>query len=179
MKKALFVLVTLCVAMALSCASGGGGGTQLGEAGPIRPVLPGDITGNLGDYTTINQDTQKGWCSNETDNIATDLEADAFIRAKFLVLKLKSKPIGGLQLIWQGDGNSWAWAQTDGILSDSGVPNAARGVTLSADNVLRIDLSKSLKDYGLVAGCTKIKFYLGYYSDDIDSLGVYQADFEY
>jgi hypothetical protein len=174
MKKALLVLAILCVAMAMSCASGGG--TQVVAPEPTRPVLPGIIKGNLGDYTSINQPTQKGWCSNGTDLTITDLEVEDLIAAKFLVLKLKSKPIGGLQVIWQGDGNDWFWAQTDGVLSDSGVPNAAKGATLSADNVLTIELSKALRDPEKLAKSTQAKIYLGYYSDNIDDLGVFEAN---
>jgi hypothetical protein len=173
MKKALLVLVTLCVVTVLSCGSGG---TPKAAPEPRRPVLPGIISGNLGDYTAINQATQKGWGTNGVDNVATDLEPADFINAKFLVLKLKSKPTGGLQVIWQGDGNSWTWEQQDNVLTSSGAPNAIRGATLSDDNVLTIELSKALKNYGRMARCTKIKLYLGYYSKNIDDLGVIQAD---
>jgi hypothetical protein len=174
MKKALLVLVTLCFVMALSCGSGG---TPKPVKEPKRPELPGLISGNLGDYTAINQPTQKGWCSNGVDNTLTDLEVADFVNAKFLVLKLKSKPTGGLQLIWQGDKNNWTWEQQDGILSNSGAPNANRGATLSDDNVLTIELSKALKNYSRMERCTLVKIYLGYYSKTVDDLGVFQADF--
>jgi hypothetical protein len=173
MKKALLVLVTLCVATAFSCASGG---STLTAPERTRPVLPGEITGNLGDYTATNNATQKGWCSNGTDGTLTDLDVADIIGAKFLVLKLKSKPIGGLQVIWQGDGNGWAWDQMDGVLSNDGVPDASKGAVLSGDNVLTIELSKALKNYNKLAGSTQAKIYLGYYSNTVADLGVFEAD---
>jgi hypothetical protein len=162
--------------MALSCASGGGADKP--PAALKTPVLPGIISGNLGDYTHINNPQQKGWGTNGVDDFATKFEPADFIEAKFLVLKLKSKPTGGLQVIWQGDGDGWTWQQQDNVLTSSGNPNAIRGATLSDDLVLTIDLSKALKNQARMARCTKIKLYLGYYSKNLDDLGVIQADFQ-
>jgi hypothetical protein len=178
MKKALVVLAVLCLTMALSCASSGGG-SALSE--PERQVvaLPGDISGNLGDFTTTNQPSQRGWLTNGTDGKEVSLEIETVIAAKFLVLQLGSKPIGGLQLIWQGDGDGWSWNQNDGVLADDGTPNAAKGAVLSADNVLRIDLSKGFVKFDKIKDCTSFKMFLGYYSDDVSSLGITKADFEF
>jgi hypothetical protein len=176
MKKALVLLAVLCLTLALSCASSGGGGL----AEPERTVmaLPGDISGNLGDFTVTNQPTQRGWLTDGTDGKEVPLQIETVIAAKFLVLQLGSKPIGGLQVIWQGDGNGWGWAQMDGVLANDGTPNADKGAVLSADNVLRIELSKAFVNYDLIKESTQFKMFLGYYSDNIADLGITKADFE-
>jgi hypothetical protein len=177
MKKALVVLVVLSLTMALSCASSGGGSSlEIPEKRALD--LPGDISGNLGDFTVTNNPTQKGWCTEGTDGKDVPLQVEDVIAAKFLVLQLGSKPTGSLQVIWQGDGNGWGWTQNDGVLADDGTPNAAKGAVLSADNVLRIELSKAFVNYDQIKDCTQFKMYLGYYSDDISSLGITKADFE-
>jgi hypothetical protein len=176
MKKALVVLAVLCLTMALSCASSGGSSLSLPDQ--QRAAGPGEIGGRLGDFTTTNQPTQRGWCTNGTDGKEVDLTMDEILAAKFLVLQLSKKPVGGLQMIWQGDGNNWAWDQMDGVLSDAGGPNSSKGATLSDDLVLRIELSKALKNYNKVADCTQFKMYLGYYSTSVQSLGIITADLE-
>jgi len=84
-----------------------------------EPVVPGavPVTGyTLGSFTIENNDNQKGWATNGVDNLTTDLGMDTLAAAKYLVLKTKGSNnndgFGGIQIIVQGDGNSWNWAQT-------------------------------------------------------------------
>ena len=144
-------------------SAGGGPGPQPGE------------TFDLGkDFTASNGDTQKGWCTDGVDNTGTDLTAEDMVRATQLVLKLAQAPSGGLQFIWQGDGNNWGWAQQDGILNNDGT--ATDIGTLSADGkTLTIDLKKAIKGYDEFIVSTKIKFFLGYYSPNIEALGIEEA----
>jgi len=83
-------------------------------------------------------------------------------------------PTGGLQLIWQGTGNSWDWDQADDILDSNGNPNAAKGSILNG-NKLTIELSKALKNYDDFVESYMAKILLGYYSPDIAGLGVIKA----
>nr|AXS01229.1 hypothetical protein [uncultured bacterium] len=182
MKKALIILAGLCVLMTLSCASSKGSDSSLFSDEEFKPetiwYFP-EIEGTLGPMNIRNQDTQMGWGSDGTDN-KDGQPIENFITAKFLVLHLADKPAGGLQIIWQGDSDGWNWNQNDGVLSDKGEPNAAKGASLSEDNVLTIDLSKALNKYSdYFVNNTKTKILLGYYSDDVAALGIKKADFLY
>lgn len=120
---------------------------------------------DLGDFTAINSDTQKGWCTNGVDNITTALTIEQLTSAKTLILELSKAPTGGLQIIWQGDGDSWTWNQTDGVIPDAG----------SDQTKIEIDLASTLKNYEAFKASTQVKVFLGYYSDNIDGLGVTKA----
>jgi hypothetical protein len=178
MKKALVILIGLSMLVVVSCASKPAE-IQEFEDYVVETVLyfP-DIQGNLGPMNIRNQDTQLGWGSNGTDG-KQGLDIEKFTTAKTLVLQLTGKPAGGLQVIWQGTADGWNWNQNDGVLSDTGVPNAAKGATLSASNVLTIDLTKALNKYAEYQTCEQVKILLGYYSPNIAALGITKADFTY
>jgi uncharacterized protein YjdB len=143
--------------------------------------IGGANTINLGNFTVENNDVQKGWCTNGTDEITTSLSINDLIAAKFLVLELSKVPNAFMQIIWQGDGDSWAWNQRDGILSNNGEPNAELGVTITQSAgkvILRIELSKAFINYYALLICSKVKFFLSYYSPDIEGLGITRAYLE-
>jgi uncharacterized repeat protein (TIGR02543 family) len=140
------------------------------------PPPPPPIGGNLGPVTAINSDTQKGWCTNGTDDIVTDLAVETLINAQYLKLVLKQAPSGGIHIIWQGDGNNWAWADT-AITSDSGAVSAEKGTAWDdATKTFTIELSKALKGYETLKDSYKVKFFIAYYSPDFDGLGIVSAD---
>jgi uncharacterized protein YjdB len=145
----------------------------------------GSKTINLGYFTIDNHDSQKGWCTDGTDGISTSLNIDDLIAAKFLVLELTAKPTGGLDMIWQGDvwqgGVDWTWNQQDGILSNTGEPDTQLGAAImqgAGKVILRIELSKALKNYNAFILNTKAKIFIAYYSPDIDALGITRAYLE-
>jgi hypothetical protein len=186
-KKIMPILLAVILIFSLamtSCGKNDDKGNNNGNENPNEN--PGENPGEnpspgeskiieLGDFTAINNDNQKGWGSNGTDDKETTLDIEDLKAAKFLVLELSKKPTGGLQVIWQGDGNSWDWAQNDGILSDTGSPSASKGATLSGDNELKIELSKALKDYSKLAASTKAKIFVAYYTGGVAGLGVTRA----
>jgi post-segregation antitoxin (ccd killing protein) len=138
---------------------------------------------DLGYFTVENNPTQKGWCTDGVDGISTSLIIDDLSDAKFLVLELNTKPTGGFDMIWQGTGNDWSWDQQDGILSNEGEPNAQLGATIlevAGKVILKIELSKALKNYNLLASSAfNAKFYIAYYSPDIEGLGITRAYLEF
>jgi hypothetical protein len=149
----------------------GGGGDGGGE-------VTGPKTIDLGDYT-IDQDAQtKGWLTDGTDNKESDLAVEDLVAAKYLVLELGKAPVGSLQVIWQGDSDNWGWNQTNGVLSNNGIPDAEKGVTLSKDFVLKIELSKTLVKYDDFVNCIKAKLIIAYYSTGIADLGITKAYLE-
>ncbi|MDR0293872.1 MAG: hypothetical protein LBH95_06955 [Oscillospiraceae bacterium] len=127
------------------------------------PALAATFT--LGAFTAENSDTQKGWASNGTDDKETNLSIETLTGAKTLVLELSAAPTGGMQIIWQGDGDSWTWNQTDGVLPDTGTEKTT----------LRIDLASTLKNYDKFKASTKAKIFIGYYSNNIADLGITRA----
>jgi len=172
MKKAWQVLLAIVLVL---------GFTVLGCGGNGNGKDPGDGTGQgepktveLGNFTVSINDTQKGWASNGTDSLTTTLDIADLKAAKYLVLELSGAPTGGLKMIWLGDANSWSWTDTDGVLGDTGTPDASKGATLS-DNVLKIELSKALKDYNKLAASTQVKLFIEYSSPDIAGLGITKA----
>ena len=135
----------------------------LAIAALILPSLAATFT--LGDFTISNGDTQKGWASNGTDNKETNLSIETLTSAKTLVLELSKAPAGGLQIIWQGNGDDWAWNQTDGVIPSEG----------TEETTIRIDLATALKNYSKFKSSTEAKILLGYYSDNMADLGVTRA----
>jgi len=87
-----------------------------GEDPPPPEPPEFEAIGNLGDFTIVNDATQKGWASNGVDGVK-GLAIDEYKAAKYIVLKvtdLESRDgIGGIQFIVQGDHDSWDWNQTD------------------------------------------------------------------
>ena len=120
---------------------------------------------DLGPFNAINQPTQKGWLTDGTDDKASDLKIATLVGAKYLILELSKVPEGeGIQMVWQGDGNSWAWTQKDLKVADF-----LQGTTLVfplADVFLRYDEFKA---------STQVKFYVCYYDKNMDDLGVVKA----
>jgi len=187
LKKIWLVLLAVVLVFGLAMSSCGKNddkgnenpnGNENGNENPGENPSPGESKiVELGiEFTAVNNDNQKGWGSNGTDDKETTLDIEDLKAAKFLVLELSKKPTGGLQLIWQGDKNdNWSWTQNDGILSDTGSPSAAKGATLSGDNVLKIELSKALKDYSKLTACTKAKIFIAYYTGGVAGLGITRA----
>ena len=185
MKKVWPVLlaVVLVFGLVLGCDDGGGK--------KKKPVDPEDPKGEVLDRTIdlpldfpiVNNDTQKGWCTNGVDDIETELMIGDLKAAKYLVLELDKTPKGGMQFIWLGDGNNWGWsAGQEVILKDNGDPDEKKG-TKFRDNekkVLEIELSKAVKEYKkfVSVASTKVKIIIGYYSSNIADLGITKAYLE-
>lgn len=119
--------------------------------------------------TLVNNSTQKGWCTDGTDDIATDLTMEQLAAAESLVLEFAEAPSGGMQFIWQGDGDGWGWNQTDQVIPDGGI----------SDTTFTIDLAKTAKNYDALKSSTKAKIILGYYSDGFDDLKITKAYLTY
>jgi len=141
---------------------------------------PGPITYPivLGDFNNINNETQKGWLTNGVDGKDSTLTAEAMTGAKYLVLELSKAPTGGFQIIWQGDGDGWAWDQTDNVLANDGSPDPSKGSAITVkDGVtsLVIELSKAVKNYDKFLESEQIKLFIAYYSNNITDLGVTKA----
>jgi len=116
---------------------------------------------------TVNGDTQQGWATDGVDDVASSLTADDFHAAKYLVLELGAAPTGGLQFIWQGDGDGWAWTQTDGVVGNDGTDQTT----------IVIELATTAKNYDKFLASEQIKIFLGYYSPDIAGLKIEKAYF--
>ena len=111
----------------------------------------------------VNNDNQKGWRSNGTDDQETDLTIEQMQSAKYLVLEVSKEPEGiGLQFTVQCDPN-WSWDQTDLQVAD-----------LYKDGKITIELSK-IPGWKNIAGATKGKFLVAYYDGGWDALGVTKA----
>jgi hypothetical protein len=133
---------------------------------------------DLGALTAVNGATQQGWATNGQDGVVTDLTTDILIAAKFLVLELSKAPTGGMQIIWQGNGNNPSdWNQQDDILTGTGgatdfaaiIPGEGDAVTLT------IQLSKAFKLRDQFEKCTQAKFFVAYYSSNVADLGITNA----
>ena len=119
----------------------------------------------LGEMNNVNSDTQMGWLTDGVDNKESPYTAGMFANAVSLILEFAEPPTGGMQVIWQGDGDGWSWNQTDGVIPDGGMD----GTTLT------IDLPSTLENYDAFTQSTQIKFFLGYYDDNIADLGIVSA----
>jgi hypothetical protein len=133
---------------------------------------------DLGALTAVNGATQQGWATNGQDGVETELTTDILIAAKYLVLELSKAPTGGMQIIWQGNGNNPSdWNQQDDILTGIGgatdfaaiIPGEGDAVTLS------IKLSKAFKLRDQFEKCTQAKFFVAYYSSNVADLGITNA----
>jgi len=139
------------------------------------------IGGNLGPMTVENNATQRGWATNGTDDITTNLTVETLINAQYLKLVLEKKPVGGMQIVWQGDGSApgvdaWNWNET-AISNNTGDFDAAKGAVWDeATKTLTIELSKAFAGYAALANSYKAKFFICYYSTNVDSLGIISAD---
>jgi uncharacterized repeat protein (TIGR02543 family) len=143
---------------------------------PPPPPPPGEIGGNLGPVTVVNSASQKGWATNGTDDLETDLDIVDLINAQYLKLVMGSKPTGGIQLIWQGDGDDWTWDSTE-IATGSFVVDSTKGAVWDDETkALTIELSLALKNYDKLKDSYKAKVFIGYYSPDFDGLGIVTAD---
>jgi hypothetical protein len=150
-----------------------GSGEDVPEPPPPPPPPPPDAERvDLGDFTWVNNDTQKGWRSNGTDSTETDLQINELVTAKYLVLELSAPPAGGFQIVWQGTGD-WGW-NSNSILTDSGEAIPDKGTSIEG-NTLKIELSLALVKYEQFQGSTQAKILLAYYSPDIDGLGIEEA----
>jgi len=151
---------------------------KLGSGPPPGGEDPGEtgIGGNLGPVTAVNSATQKGWATNGADGLTTTLDVVTLINAQYLKLVLGQKPSHGVQIIWQGDGNAWAWTQTD-ISSGTGEFDASKGAVWDeATKTLTIELSRALGDYALLKDSYQVKLFIAYYSNHFDDLGIVSAD---
>ncbi len=136
---------------------------------------------DLGEFTWSNPDnptSQRGWVTDGyTDGetiMTSDLTIDYVLAAQYLILDMSAAPVGGMQLIWQGDAVATTdWNQVD-ILSGMGVPDAEKGVTLEGTS-LKIELAKALKTYDDFKNNTMAKIIIAYYSSGIDDLGITRA----
>jgi hypothetical protein len=135
---------------------------------PNLPPLPSNamLLGEPG-FTKINNATQKGW------EIAQGTQANA----EKLVLNLSAKPAGGMDLIWQPTAGGW---NQEGVLEDSGAAKAGISTWNEALLTLTIDLTAlgATADFnynGFIAAATATNLIVGYYSDEVDDLGIRRA----
>ena len=137
------------------------------------PAHPGAGQIVLGDFTWVNNDTQKGWRSDGADNTATDLDFAELYHAKYLVLEMPALPTGGVQLVWQGDGEG-GW-HSNNILTGTGGVIAEAGTSFDGTN-LKIELSKAFTKYdSFLKSREWAKFLIAYYSPDVAALGITKA----
>jgi uncharacterized repeat protein (TIGR02543 family) len=101
--------------------------------------------------TGDNTEKQKGWVSNGYDGIASEHEVWEFLEAEYLWIWVKNKPAGGMQLVWQGDGENvdkGGWFSADILANDGSVATAFSDcVELEADQdgwVIKITLADAL-----------------------------------
>ncbi|MDR1689020.1 MAG: hypothetical protein LBS21_10475 [Clostridiales bacterium] len=146
-RKLIMVLVTMAFVALLSL-----------------PVFAANMV-ELGRMTATNNANQMGWATDGTDGNSTSLMMEDLAANKFLVLELGAAPAGGMQFIWQGDGNAWAWDQTDGVIPDEG----------TSETLIVIDLSKTAKGYAKMIASTQVKFFLGYWSNTVADLKITNA----
>jgi uncharacterized repeat protein (TIGR02543 family) len=151
---------------------------------------------DLGEFTVWGDGgkgaSHSGWASNGYDSIETDLDIEVLLSAEYLVLELTGKPVGGVQIAWQGIGpgvEKSDWFQLD-VLQNNGNPNPERGTSWDAENnLLIIQLSLALNgtrsgtydptSYGKFMSCTSgAKILIGYWSGSpsgLPSLGIQSA----
>lgn len=113
--------------------------------------------------TAINNATQKGWLTDGVDGKSSDFTVEQFTTAKQLVLEFEEAPVGEMQFIWQGDGDGWAWNQTDGLST--------------TDTKIEIDLAATVKNYSAFQSSTQVKIFIAYYNDGFDDLKITKAYF--
>ena len=111
-----------------------------------------------------NNDSQKGWLTDGVDGKESDFTADDFHNAKYLVLEYDNAVPD--QFIWQGDGNSWGWAQTDGVTDVDGGAVEGRIV---------IDIAATALNYDGWLASSQMKIFLAYYNPDWDAMGITRA----
>jgi hypothetical protein len=132
------------------------------------------------EFTAVNNATQSGWCTDGTDDKDTPLLAKTLVAAKYVVLELDHAPTGGLQFIWQGNGDGWTWNEQGGVLTNTGGATDMATVTEGDDGIftLKIDLSKAVKNYEGFLASTQVKFFIAYYSPNVAALGITKAYLE-
>jgi hypothetical protein len=177
--KKLLIIAAVLAAMSLAFVACGGDDDP--EKPPVGPTGPKTI--QLGDFNWINNDNQKGWRSNGTDTIETDLAIEDLVAAKYLVLELNAAPAGGFQVVWQGNGTpGWAWNQVD-VLAGDGTPIDGAGATVTPSAggaILKVEFSVTFaeKDYEGFKASTQAKILIAYYTGGIDGLGITKAYLE-
>nr|AGS51661.1 hypothetical protein [uncultured bacterium contig00026] len=98
------------------CGPGDCDEDNCGDCCEVVPYVPPSVDGfvyNLGEYTWINNATQKGWGFGGADG---DLDWTLFQTATHVVIVTGGEGIntdgfGGIDIVLQGAGNSWGWAQ--------------------------------------------------------------------
>jgi len=140
----------------------------------------------LGGITWKNNASQQGWRSNGTDSVETDLEWEDIQYAKYLVLHTKGgtdategadadapdtwlTQFNLIQVVAQGDGNGYGWAQTN--LSAVQFTRAA-----DKDVYVVVDLL-ALKDFDKIVSGTKGKILIAYWNcvNMFQGLGLQEA----
>jgi len=154
------------------------------EGGPIGGLyeLPADAIA-LGDFTIENSDKQKGWFTDGVDDKDSTLDIADVVGAEYLVLDLSAAPSGGVQFIWQGDSDNWNWNQITILENDGSAIDGITTITTEGETtVLKIALSTAAGTeaggkggYDNFLANTQVKFYIAYYSPDIDGLGILRA----
>ena len=120
----------------------------------------------LGDFTYVNNATQKGWGFNGVDG---DFDWDVLVAAKYLVVETLGSSnrdgFGGIQVILQSDGNEYAWnATSQSNITDGWVSFS----NTEEDTVFIVIQLNTLVGYEAFIGGTKGKIVIAYYSDNID-----------
>ena len=146
-RKAVLTLAMAAVLVAMLAAPAFAATVQL-------PIIP----------NWVNNDNQKGWRTDGTDDIATDLTLAQLQAAKYLVLEVPSKPEGsGIQFTFQCDPD-WGWTQTDLQVDD-----------IWQDGKLVFEFSKMSKIADLGKAESNGKILVAYYDGGWDALGVTKA----
>jgi len=122
---------------------------------------------DLGGFTWLNNNNQKGWRANGTDNVVTDLPIEELKYAKYLVLHTKGgnsdSAFGDISVIIQSNGESgWPWNSTN-------IGGAAFDRT--DDNFIVIDISK-IKGGSALSLCSQGKFIIQYYGGGSVDVGL-------
>jgi len=117
---------------------------------------------DLGGFTWLNNENQKGWRANGTDNTVTDLPIEELRNAKYLVLHTKGgnsdTAFGDISVIVQSNGESgWPWNSTNIGGAD---------FDRTKDNFIVIDISK-IKGGSALSLCSQGKFIIQYYGSNM------------
>ena len=111
---------------------------------------------DLGAFTWDNNNTQRGWRADTTDNVATDLALEDLNNAKYIVLHTKGgdsdTAFSEIKVVIQSNVDSWGWNTTNIGGAD---------FDRTEDSFIVIDIS-TLKHGADLAECSKGKFIIEY-----------------
>jgi len=141
----------------------------------VRPEREDDYVTPLGWFTWTNNANQKGWRADGCDGEETDLAWEDIAEARYLVLHTKGGTganwqtgFGEIQVVMQGDGNSWAWGGSQTNINSFYYP---RGTGATDDVYIAIDLA-TINSYPKFAKGSVGKILIAYYNVLTNSVGL-------